>query len=140
MILYEGREKTRGSVGTGRRARLRILWQQCRVGSSPIFRTIKSKKESGRRPIPFFAFRSRRLLEPGRCTPGSPYRGCRYAKPLSGPVHRGCTRSPIFRTNFLRKSLDACNTSATLTLLYCVHKQNKKQIKWNTRGKNNEEN
>ena len=27
-----------GSVGTGRRARLRILWQQCRVGSSPIFR------------------------------------------------------------------------------------------------------
>ena len=29
-----------GSVGTGRRARLRILWQQCRVGSSPIFRMI----------------------------------------------------------------------------------------------------
>ena len=27
-----------GSVGIGRRARLRILWQQCRVGSSPIFR------------------------------------------------------------------------------------------------------
>ena len=28
----------RGSVGIGRRARLRILWQLCRVGSSPIFR------------------------------------------------------------------------------------------------------
>ena len=27
-----------GSVGTGRRARLRILWHSCRVGSSPIFR------------------------------------------------------------------------------------------------------
>ena len=29
----------RGSVGTGRRARLRILWWLHRVGSSPIFRT-----------------------------------------------------------------------------------------------------
>ena len=29
----------RGSVGTGRRARLRILWQQCREGSSPFFRS-----------------------------------------------------------------------------------------------------
>ena len=28
----------RGSVGTGRRARLRILWWLHRVGSSPIFR------------------------------------------------------------------------------------------------------
>ena len=28
-----------GSVGIGRRARLRILWEQSRVGSSPIFRT-----------------------------------------------------------------------------------------------------
>ena len=31
----------RGSVGTGRRARLRILWWVHRVGSSPIFRIIK---------------------------------------------------------------------------------------------------
>ena len=32
----------RGSVGTGRRARLRILWWLHRVGSSPIFRTKSS--------------------------------------------------------------------------------------------------
>ena len=35
----------RGSVGTGRRARLRILWWLHRVGSSPIFR-IRSKEKS----------------------------------------------------------------------------------------------
>ena len=34
----------RGSVGTGRRARLRILWWVHRVGSSPIFR-IKERAE-----------------------------------------------------------------------------------------------
>ena len=33
-----------GSVGTGRRARLRILWWVHRVGSSPIFR-IKERAE-----------------------------------------------------------------------------------------------
>ena len=39
VILNELCEQRKcGSVGTGRRARLRILWQQCRVGSSPIFR------------------------------------------------------------------------------------------------------
>ena len=35
-IKYSG---VRGSVGTGRRARLRILWWVHRVGSSPIFRS-----------------------------------------------------------------------------------------------------
>ena len=43
MVIYysqHGRTDVQacGSVGIGRRARLRILWQQCRVGSSPIFR------------------------------------------------------------------------------------------------------
>ena len=37
-------EIIRGSVGTGRRARLRILWWVHRVGSSPIFR-IKERAE-----------------------------------------------------------------------------------------------
>ena len=36
----------RGSVGTGRRARLRILWWLHRVGSSPIFRTKDSSRET----------------------------------------------------------------------------------------------
>ena len=40
-IIIFGRNKKVfcGSVGTGRRARLRILWHSCRVGSSPIFRS-----------------------------------------------------------------------------------------------------
>ena len=37
----------RGSVGTGRRARLRILWWVHRVGSSPIFRS-----QVGNRNVP----------------------------------------------------------------------------------------
>ncbi len=37
-----------GSVGTGRRARLRILWHSCRVGSSPIFRISLESKISQR--------------------------------------------------------------------------------------------
>ena len=37
----------RGSVGTGRRARLRILWWLHRVGSSPIFRTQWREAEPG---------------------------------------------------------------------------------------------
>ena len=36
-----------GSVGIGRRARLRILWVYSRVGSSPIFRTKDSGKNLG---------------------------------------------------------------------------------------------
>ena len=36
----------RGSVGTGRRARLRILWWLHRVGSSPIFRTKDSSRKT----------------------------------------------------------------------------------------------
>ena len=39
-VVERWRHKECGSVGTGRRARLRILWQQCRVGSSPIFRIL----------------------------------------------------------------------------------------------------
>ena len=39
----------RGSVGTGRRARLRILWWVHRVGSSPIFRSL-----IGNRNVPDF--------------------------------------------------------------------------------------
>ena len=38
IVYFLQRRAACGSVGTGRRARLRILWQQCRVGSSPIFR------------------------------------------------------------------------------------------------------
>ena len=36
----------RGSGGTGRRARLRILWPKGRAGSTPVSRTNLSKKES----------------------------------------------------------------------------------------------
>ena len=43
----------RGSVGTGRRARLRILWWLHRVGSSPIFRT----KDSSRKTWVFLRYR-----------------------------------------------------------------------------------
>ena len=39
----------RGSVGTGRRARLRILWWLHRVGSSPIFRRKKEIRNCFRR-------------------------------------------------------------------------------------------
>ena len=46
-----------GSVGIGRRARLRILWQLCRVGSSPIFRIVK-KKDSNEKSFGSFFFRS----------------------------------------------------------------------------------
>ena len=54
-----------GSVGTGRRARLRILWQQCRVGSSPIFRIVK-KKDSNEKSFGSFLFQKReRPLNPG---------------------------------------------------------------------------
>ena len=38
MIYKSSRSDVCGSVGTGRRARLRILWWLHRVGSSPIFR------------------------------------------------------------------------------------------------------
>ncbi len=46
----------RGSVGTGRRARLRILWEQSRVGSSPIFRTDNHMRDTKRCPA-FFILR-----------------------------------------------------------------------------------
>ena len=54
----------RGSVGTGRRARLRILWWLHRVGSSPIFRT----KDSGRKTWVFLHYKeiSDRCGEPWR--------------------------------------------------------------------------
>ena len=45
----------RGSVGTGRRARLRILWWQHRVGSSPIFRIRwKVRKPWNISGVPYF--------------------------------------------------------------------------------------
>ena len=46
MLLYFLRGALSGSVGTGRRARLRILWWLHRVGSSPIFRMIMSRAKS----------------------------------------------------------------------------------------------
>ena len=54
----------RGSVGTGRRARLRILWWLHRVGSSPIFRT----KDSSRKTWVFLHYKeiSDRCGEPWR--------------------------------------------------------------------------
>ena len=51
-----------GSVGTGRRARLRILWWLHRVGSSPIFRRVKDKSQQMLRLIFYCAEES---LEPG---------------------------------------------------------------------------
>ncbi len=55
VILNELCEQRKcGSVGTGRRARLRILWQQCRVGSSPIFRIFFTLEEANKMDlIPF---------------------------------------------------------------------------------------
>ncbi len=53
----------RGSVGTGRRARLRILWHSCRVGSSPIFRRHTGERvlpSAGFFFYPFFYFSSRK--------------------------------------------------------------------------------
>ena len=38
-IIFDKISMLRGGVGTGRRARLRILWEQSRVGSSPILRS-----------------------------------------------------------------------------------------------------
>ena len=57
----------RGSVGIGRRARLRILWVYSRVGSSPIFRTTVSRSDDllffrsqsgsvGKSPLDLFLF------------------------------------------------------------------------------------
>ena len=50
-----------GSVGTGRRARLRILWWVHRVGSSPIFRS-----QVGNRNVPDF-FVSVKARSASRC-------------------------------------------------------------------------
>ena len=50
MLLREVKTMVSGSVGIGRRARLRILWVYSRVGSSPIFRT----KSSGWKTWAFF--------------------------------------------------------------------------------------
>ena len=49
-------ERIRGSVGTGRRARLRILWWVHRVGSSPIFRRRIWKRLSRKRQPFFYPF------------------------------------------------------------------------------------
>ena len=62
----------RGSVGIGRRARLRILWWLHRVGSSPIFRT--KRKDSGMKSWVFFVSVPKRSLDPG---PRSPLRSGR---------------------------------------------------------------
>ena len=67
MVIYysqHGRTDVQacGSVGIGRRARLRILWQQCRVGSSPIFRI----RLSGLRTWWILSFQSFSLLETER--------------------------------------------------------------------------
>ena len=45
-----------GSVGIGRRARLRILCEQSRVGSSPIFRREIKKRFGSKEPDLFFGF------------------------------------------------------------------------------------
>ena len=53
LIIKSG---MRGSVGTGRRARLRILWWVHRVGSSPIFRSQILRRLSLMRQPFFYPF------------------------------------------------------------------------------------
>ncbi len=56
IIYYLQRRAACGSVGTGRRARLRILWQQCRVGSSPIFRRREGPQDFVINVLRFFVY------------------------------------------------------------------------------------
>ena len=78
----------RGSVGTGRRARLRILWWLHRVGSSPIFRT----KDSSRKTWVFLRYRenSDRCGEPGDWGDGTGIVKLMYECVFWGKCHAKC--------------------------------------------------
>ena len=71
-----------GSAGIGRQARLRILWVNSRVGSSPISRIYKSEFDSERKQIRIFVIPVKSYSESTRSF-------CRTAEDIQGRYVKG---------------------------------------------------
>ena len=110
-----------GSVGIGRRARLRILCWLQRVGSSPIFRT-----EKGNRKIPFFLsllqYNGIRLLRNGSSA-GMSVRLTRersWVRTPSVPLIRPCVKPGTWKCPDFTQGLLCMHISMqTKKVLFC---------------------